>query len=1290
MLGLVVEPSRNPSTALACRVLIDTQSGQLPVWSLIDSGAERSFISQRWAKQHLEDTEETPRLVTAVDGHKIQSYGSRNLDLELTDASGTRRRQKLALEAVDMSGYEAILGHDWLQQANPDIDWSTGDWHWRPSQESSQENARELQERLELTESSSIDFVNDHKLRKEVRRGGKMGLLYCQSWGDIPIRLSVMQANETLPPEYAEFADVFDTEKAEMLPEHAAHDHAIDLFPEKQPPHRPIYSLSPKELEVLRNYLQENLKRGWIRPSKSPAGAPILFVQKKDGSLRLCVDYRGLNEITIKNRHPLPLVQESLDRLAGAKIYTKLDLKDAYHRIRIKSGDEWKTAFRTRYGHYEYCVMPFGLANAPATFQAYINRALSDVLDVFVVVYLDDILIYSNDEKQHRRHVKEVLARLRQYKLYAKRSKCLFHTKIVEFLGFIVTPEGVKMDTSRIESIMDWPAPRSIFDVQQFVGFANFYRRFIRHYSTRVAALNDLIRGPDAQRKGRNKKQEGFIFTKEAEQAFEDTKRCFAEAPVLAHFHPLRDSQVETDASGYAISGIYSQKQDDGQWHPVAFYSRKLMDAETRYETHDGEMLAIVEAFKTWRHYLEGAQKPVIVWSDHANLRAFMSTKGLTKRQARWAERLAAFDFVILHRPGLKNPADAPSRRPDYAEEEGSKQEDPYQQKLFAKLRLSLQHGPFAELDPKATKLAAISAQDDQAVHTHRPTQAMDECRAVGVIDGPERPSTRAEARRALAGETALNVEPTVSMVELIRTVQSRDKELQRINQVIEATGKAGRLRGTPWSKSQADGLLRFHGKVFIPREPALIEEIMQVHHDDPQAGHYRQRRTIEAISRKYHWKSMHQDIREYVQECHLCQLNVVHRHKPYGLLEPLPVPEKPWQWMSVDFITGLPPSKWAGKTYDAIMVVMDLFTKYSLYVPTTKDVDAAGLAELFYEKIMPAFGMPENLVSDRGTVFTSEFWSSFCYLLGTRRRLSTAYHPQTDGQTERQNQTLEYYLRHYVNWQQDDWARWLPLAQFAYNTTKHTALNMSPAEALCGARPALRTSVNEQTQQVHVDAENRVKGIEKMRRGLDQRLKQSKETMKRAYDRKHQEMTFRIGDWVALSNKHLGTDRPSTKLDHKRDGPFQIAGTVGKQAYKLILTPRYRHIHPTQHVSRLEPYFGPPHRSERPDPVVIDEQPEWFVERILDTKPRGRGVQYLVKWKGYGYEENTWEPRSHLEDTEALDIWEKLHGEPSAKRARNEKARTNPAPRRPRKSEATSQNPPKRGPGRPRKSQTH
>lgn len=251
-----------------------------------------------------------------------------------------------------------------------------------------------------------------------------------------------------IPSEYADFAEVFSEREASMLAPHQDHDHAIELQPGSKPPLQPLYPLSQTELQILCEYINTSIEKGWIHPSQSPAGVLILFAPKKDGSLRLCVDYRGLNEITIKNRYPLPLVGEIIDRLAGANIFTQLDLRDAYHRLRIRKGDEWKTAFRTRYGHFEYQVMPFGLANAPATFQSYINRALSDLLDICCVVYLDDILIYSRTADEHTKHVRMVLERLRDYKLYCKLNKCAFHTDTVSFLGFIINPQGVSMERS--------------------------------------------------------------------------------------------------------------------------------------------------------------------------------------------------------------------------------------------------------------------------------------------------------------------------------------------------------------------------------------------------------------------------------------------------------------------------------------------------------------------------------------------------------------------------------------------------------------------------------------------------------------------------------------------------------------------------------------------------------------------------------------------------------------------------------------------------------------------------
>ncbi|EDN07425.1 hypothetical protein HCAG_03956 [Histoplasma mississippiense (nom. inval.)] len=297
-------------------------------------------------------------------------------------------------EEADISGYDVILGMPWLQAANPDIDWVRRCWTYRKASNISHVHLDTAKEFATLMDDSNIIFAA------------------------FPLRAAHAATEPNIPDDYKDYLDVF----REDIPdaEHAPHDHAIDLKPGKEPPYRPIYNLSPQELSVLREYIEKALEKNWIRPSKSPAGAPVLFAPKKDGTLRLCVDYRGLNEITVKNRYPLPLISEILDRLAGAKIYTQLDLRDAYHRIRIRAGDEWKTAFRTRYGHFEYLVLPFGLTNAPATFQSYINKALSDILDVYCVAYLDDIVIYSNTLDEHVAHVKNVLERLRRWRLYVK------------------------------------------------------------------------------------------------------------------------------------------------------------------------------------------------------------------------------------------------------------------------------------------------------------------------------------------------------------------------------------------------------------------------------------------------------------------------------------------------------------------------------------------------------------------------------------------------------------------------------------------------------------------------------------------------------------------------------------------------------------------------------------------------------------------------------------------------------------------------------------------------------
>ena len=331
--------------------------------------------------------------------------------------------------------------------------------------------------------------------------------------------------------------------------------------------------------------------------------------------------------------------------------------------MRIREGDEWKTAFRTRYGHFEYLVLPFGLTNAPATFQSYINRALRGLVDDFCVVYLDDILVFSKSEKEHRRHLEQVVERLERVGLYANTRKCYFHKTEMDFLGFIVDKDGLRMDPSRVEAISEWRnyPPKTYHDIQIFLGFCNFYRRFIYNFAGIARPLHQLLRGM------KNGKKPGLIannWQKPQQEAFEMLIDAFITAPVLRHYSHGRKIRLETDASSMAYAGILSQKWEDG-WHPIAYLSKKFSGAELNYPVYDKELMAIVMSFRQWRHYLEGAPE-IEVWSDHQNLKQFMSQTHLNGRQVRWMIQLAPYDFTIHYRKGSLNPADGPSRRPDY------------------------------------------------------------------------------------------------------------------------------------------------------------------------------------------------------------------------------------------------------------------------------------------------------------------------------------------------------------------------------------------------------------------------------------------------------------------------------------------------------------------------------------------------------------------------------------------------------------------------------------------------
>jgi len=379
------------------------------------------------------------------------------------------------------------------------------------------------------------------------------------------------------------------------------------------------------------------LKEGKISPRKSSAGATILFIPNPYGRLRLVVDYRGLNKVTIHNKYPIPLMTELRDQVCDAQIFTKLYLKDGFHLIRVRNGDKWKTPLRTWYGYYEYRVMPFGLVNPQATFQTMMHESPQEFLDQGVLVYIDDILIYSKTIEEHIILVRKVLQKLSEYQMAISLEKRVFHVKKVDFLGYVVATDGVTMNEKKVESIKAWRAPASVTDVQIFIGFANFYRPFIKNFSAICALITNLLKGDPKK----------SFWGKDQQEAFDDLQRRFVSAPILCHFYPELDTVVETVASNYPLGCILSQFHRK-RLHPVAFHSRKLSPPERNYDIHDRELLAILLAFIEWKHYLEGTEKPITVYTDHQNVQYFLTTKAWTHRQIRWAQKLSGFNFKII------------------------------------------------------------------------------------------------------------------------------------------------------------------------------------------------------------------------------------------------------------------------------------------------------------------------------------------------------------------------------------------------------------------------------------------------------------------------------------------------------------------------------------------------------------------------------------------------------------------------------------------------------------------
>ena len=983
---------------------------------------------------------------------------------------------------------------------------------------------------------------------------------------------------------------------------------SIEFEEGKQPPVGYQYRLTQPERQELEKQLALALEKGWVEPSTAPFGAPVLFAQKKGGSLRWCTDYRALNSITVKNRYPLPRIDDLLDQLNGAACFSGLDLASGYWQIPMKTEDRYKTAFRTPHGLYQWTVMPFGLTNAPAVFSQTMQQVFADMIGRFVLVYLDDILIYSKTPAEHEKHLEMVLARLQQHELYAQLRKCHFALPEVEFLGHIVSKQGIRVDPRKVEIVKNWPVPGNLSELRSFLGLSNYFRRFIHAYSSIARPLHGLT-GKDVK----------WEWTGVCQRAFDMLKEKLTAAPVLAAPDFSKPFEVVADASDLTLGAILLQ-----EGRPIAFESRKLTPAECNYHTTEKELLAVMHALIVWRCYLDGAR--FTIFCDHEPLKYLRSKATLSPRQVRWSQYLERFHYEWEYRPGRLNAAD-PLSRVSHASVGGSGTGSLTGREQASETVLEL--------------LAAVSTRTQRA--PKRP------------YSPPQSPKRRRRAANT-APAAAINKGSTSKVLPVTEQLAASMRDdlvaaYKEIGDKLTAIVARYGLRQTD------DGMWCHQQHVYVP-SAVLQQRCIQESHDAPYAGHKGVTKTLAAVQRLYWWPGMRAAVQNYVTTCTSCQRNKVMGKKPIGLLQPLEVPAAPWAEVTMDFVTGLPCTV-AG--HDAVMVMCDRLTKMVHFAACTKTVDATGAARLFRDHVFAAHGLPVSIISDRDARFTSEFWSSLMHLLGVKHKLSTAFHPQTDGQTERVNRVLEEYLRHYVNPSQDDWDEYLSLAEFAYNNSVHEATGATPFFLNFGLHPRLPGAVRTQLQPVPTAVADFARHMTEIIGKAKERLEKARQRSAAVANPKRRLETFTVGAEVLLSARNIALKTPgSNKLLPKFVGPFVVTEVLSPVTYRLEL-PTNMKCHDVFHASLLIPYRTDGREQPQPPPLEFDdgEDGQWYeIDLILSHRKVRLGskvlTQYLVKWTGYGDEWNEWRDAVGVTAAATEDYWARVGGrsaEPPHKR---------------------------------------
>ena len=900
-------------------------------------------------------------------------------------------------------------------------------------------------------------------------------------------------------------------------------EHKFELTDYK-PINKAPYRTSAKEKEIIKTQVNEMLDQGVIRPSISDYASPVVLVKKKNGDMRFCVDNRALNAVTVKDRFPLPLIDDLIHHLQGCHYISTWDLFSGYWQVPIKEDHKKYTAFICSEGLFEFNVLNFGLTNAPAVFQRLMQKVFSGYLWVFVLCYIDDIVIYSKTFEDHLKHIELAFKRLEEFNLKLQPKKCVFLPKLTKFLGYIISENGIEPDTEKIQSVKDFPTPKNQRQVRAFLGLSGYYRSMIKNYAKVAKPLTNLLKHVSST------KNSPVEWTENCELAFLKLKESLTSKPILAHYKQGDPLILYTDASDFAMGWVLHQIQE-GIERVLVYGSKTFTPTQSKYCSSDKECLAIVTAVIKLRHFLAG--ESFIIRTDHHALCWLMRIKDVSGRLARYSLRLQEYDFKIEYKSGKAHSnCDTLSRFPMKESETNPKEDDVEEIPVYTAKIIEYK----CSKDDKNC-LSKCELQDTVCLIEDYPIATIDEIGFQWTSDVYL--STKKRKLFIESKEAAQNIEsiPNYNIEELnLVGLQTNDYWISNIkNSLAHENSKLHEkyeihnnlvYRKTFDDKGQPKRLL------CVPH--SIRQEVLQEIHGGLTGGHFGFFKVAGKVRDRFYWPKRDKTIRKFLRSCTCCQFRKIDQGKPKGLLQPISI-DKPFDLVGMD-ITGPLPKTADGKRY--LLSAVDYATRFAI-VDSSAETKAEDIANFFVNKIVSLFGCPKRILTDQGRQFIAAGLEKVLKYFNTDHSLCSKYHPQTQGLVERQNRTLIDSISMYCTTNQRNWSTVLPYIQLAHNSSKNKSTQFTPYYALIGVEPTLPIDIS-----LRLDILPNFKALHDRwsdaRELIKKHLKEAQRQQKADFDKKHREVIFNVGDLVAVYKKvrKVGVNE---KMSNKYTGPWII-----------------------------------------------------------------------------------------------------------------------------------------------------